>query len=63
MLNSNVWIKAIAFMGTTIFSLLGSYLIGGNVYFTIMKSDTKIIEQDISKYKFNEKNIVISNII
>lgn len=69
MLNSNVWIKAAAFMGTTIFSLLGSYLIGGNVYFTIMKSelfnksDTKIIEQDIGKYKFNEKNIVISNIL
>lgn len=68
MLNSSVWIKAAAVIGAAIFAALGLYLIGGNVYFTIMKSeifskdDSKVIETDISKYKFHEKSIILSNI-
>jgi|GEM_PF-3452753 len=68
-LNSSAWIKTAAFIGAAILSSLGLYFIGGNVYSTIMKSeifsksDSKVIETDISKYKFSEKNIILSNVI
>lgn len=68
MLNNSVWIKAVAVISAASFAALGLYLIGGNVYFTIMKSeifskaDSKVIETDISKYKFHEKSIILSNI-
>lgn len=68
-LNSSVWIKVGAFIGAAIFGSMGLYLIGGNVYFTIMKSDifnngvSKAIETDVSKYKFDEKSVILSNII
>lgn len=68
-LNSSIWIKTATFIGAAILGFIGLYLIGGNLYFTIMKSDifskndSKVIETDISKYKFSEKNIILSNVI
>lgn len=68
-LNSSALIKVTTFIGAAIFGSMGLYIIGGNVYFTIMKSeifnngDSKVIEVDISKYKFGEKSVILSNII
>lgn len=68
-LNSSLWIKVAAVICAVIFGSFGLYLIGGNVYFTIMKSEmfnragSKAIETDISKYKFDKKGIIVSNII
>ncbi len=48
---------------------LGVYLIGGNVYTSIMKSEilssrsSKKIEKDTSVYEFSIKGIIVSNII
>lgn len=68
-LNRNIWVKTAAFIGVAILGSLCLYFIGGNVYFTIMKSeifskgDSKVIETDISKYKFDKKNIILANVI
>ncbi len=66
---TEILINFIIVLSIIIVSCLGFYLIGGNVYLTIMKStifssrDSKKTELQPSQYEFKLRNPIISNII
>ncbi|PJI09182.1 hypothetical protein CUB90_15450 [Clostridium sp. CT7] len=66
---SEIFVKFILALFIIVIGCIGFYLVGGNVYLTIMKSgafrskDSKKIELHLTGYDFKLRNPIVSNII